>query len=735
MTDFAGHIGRTVQDSTPWWSTPPARHELPPNIITILFDDTGWSDFGCYGSEINTPNIDSLASNGLRYNNFHVTPLCSPSRASLMTGRNHHNVGMRSLADTDTGFPSGRGRIDPDVPMLPKLLQNQGYATYMVGKWHLTPSHEITPAGPYGTWPLQSGFDKYYGFLGGCTDQLIPEIYQDNHSFIPELSKDYHLSEDLADRAISNLREHASFRSTAPFFLNLWFGATHAPFQVDKSFIDPYVPVFEKGWDQTREDRLAQQKASGLVPENTKLTPRNDDIPAWDSLSDDEKRLFTRLQACFAGFLEHTDVQIGRLIAELKRLNMFDNTVILILSDNGASREGGPNGAVDTNSNYSGQPETVAQMLPRIDDIGGPKGPAFYPQGWAMAGNTPFRRYKQYVELGGVRSPLVVHWPRSIRENEKTRKQFLHAVDIAPTLMDLAGAPRATPFDGQSFVDSLTKASASSPRQSQYWEMFGRRAVYSDGWKAVSSHEKGDDYAEDQWRLHQLAEDFSECVDLADANPKKLKEMQDIWWREAEANQVLPLDDRTLVDIIGFRQPNGIMSDDEVTFYPGMAHIPHTTMITSSERPMDVTAVFKETVGTQSGVLLSSGDVWGGYTLYVQRRALVFEHVRMGHRVTCQTTLTEKAAECGFRLRPNHDATATVYLTIDGFDVEQVQIPQVAGHLSFWGMDIGQDAGQQVSPAYSGEFAFPDQVLDKVVIRFIEQADAPTQARLVEMAE
>jgi len=342
MAGFPGHIGRTVQDSTPWWPTPPLRHELPPNIITILFDDTGWSDFGCYGSEIKTPNIDALASDGLRYNNFHVTPLCSPSRASLMTGRNHHNVGMRSLADTDTGFPSGRGRINPDVPMLPKLLQNQGYATYMVGKWHLTPSHEITPAGPYRTWPVQSGFDKYYGFLGGCTDQLVPEIYQDNQSFIPKLGEDYHLSEDLTDRAISNLREHASFRSTAPFFLNLWFGATHAPFQVDKSYIDPYVPVFEKGWDQTREDRLAQQKSSGLVPKNTELTPRNDDIPAWDSLSDDEKRLFTRLQACFAGFLEHTDVQIGRLIAELKRLDMFDNTVILILSDNGASREGGP---------------------------------------------------------------------------------------------------------------------------------------------------------------------------------------------------------------------------------------------------------------------------------------------------------------------------------------------------------------------------------------------------------
>ncbi len=708
---------------------------MPPNIIIILFDDTGWSDFGCYGSEIRTPHINALAEDGLCYNNFHVTPLCSPSRASLLTGRNHHNVGMRNLADTDTGFPSGRGRVRSDIPMLPKLLQDQGYATYMVGKWHLTPAQEITPAGPFDAWPLQSGFDKFYGFLGGCTNHYAPELHEDNHTAHPKFGDGYHLSEDLADRAVSYLREHATYRPNAPVFMNLWFGATHAPFQVESRYLDPYVPIFEKGWDRTREDRLARQIEMGIVPEGTELTPRNDEIPAWDSLNQDARRLYIRLQACFAGFLEHTDEQIGRLVAELKRLEMFDNTVILIMSDNGASREGGPDGAVDTNANYSGQPESVAEMLPRLDDIGGPNGPALYPQGWAMAGNTPFRRYKQYVDLGGVRSPLVIHWPRSIRETTEVRNQFLHAIDIAPTLMELAGNSRAAAFDGQSFATSFSHSKATAPRQTQYWEMFGRRAIYSDGWKAVSSHEKGEDYAADEWRLYDLKLDFSECHDLSNVHPRKLRELQDIWWREAEANDVLPLDDRTLVDIINFRQPNGIMAADEVTLYPGTSHIPNALMITSTERSMDITAYFRATLDMAEGVLISSGDSRGGYTLYIKDQSLSFEHVQKGNRVSCSTGIGKHSQTCGLQLWVNPDATAVAKLMVDEVEATCVHIPRVACHLSFWGLDVGRDVGLQVSDSYAGNFAFPDALLDRVVLRFFEDADAPTQARLIEMAE
>ena len=735
MTDFPGKIGRTVDESVPWWPTPQADEEIAPNIVTILFDDTGWSDFGCFGSEIRTPNIDALAGRGLRYSNFHVTPLCSPTRAAFLSGRNHHNVGMRCLADTDTGFPNGRGAIHRDVRLLPDMLRDGGYGTYMIGKWHLTPAHEVTPAGPYQNWPTSRGFDRYYGFLGGCTDHYAPELIQDNHTVDPPLRPAYHLSEDLCDRAIVYLRDHAAFRRRTPFFLNFCFGATHAPIQVDRKYIDPYVPVFEKGWDRTREDRLARQKAMGLVPENTELVPRNPDVPAWDSLGADEQQLYTRLQAAFAGFLEHSDEQIGRLVAELKKLDLFDNTIIVIMSDNGASREGGQHGAVDVNAPYSGAPETVAQMIERIEDIGGPKGPAHYPQGWAMAGNTPFRRYKQYVELGGVRSPLVVHWPMGIEPAGEVRHQFLHVVDLAPTLMDIAGDRRAGKFDGASFRLTLNDPEAPAPRNTQHWEMFGRRAIYCDGWKAVSEHEKGEDYAADAWRLYDTRNDFSECHDLAAQRPEKLKELQDIWWQEAEANDVMPLDDRTLVDIIVFRQPNGLMGEPEVTLYPGQGHIPQLSMITSSERSMEVTAYFNRGWNGEEGVLLSAGDRAGGYTLYVLAGRLVFEHVRLGERHVIGCDMPKGAMMCSLAMAVAADKSARARLLADGREIGSGFIPHISHHLSFWGLDVARDGGLPVTDAYEAPFAFSDETLDRLVIRFFEPVEPEKIAATAEVSE
>ncbi|QBY01388.1 arylsulfatase [Rhodophyticola sp. CCM32] len=722
MTDFPGKIGRTVDESTPWW--PGAADSLPPNIVTILFDDTGWADFGCFGSEIRTPHIDALAGDGLRFNSFHVTPLCSPTRACLLTGKNHHHVGMRCLADTDTGFPNGRGTVRSDVPLLPELLRDQGFGTYMVGKWHLTPAQEVTPAGPHKNWPVSRGFDRYYGFLGGCTDHYTPELIQDNHSIDPPETEDYHLSEDLADRAITYLRDHTAFRRTSPFFLNLCFGATHAPIQVAKEFIDPYVPVFEKGWDQTREDRLARQKEMGLVPQDTDLVPRNPEVPDWDSLDADARRLYTRLQAAYAGFLEHSDVQIGRLVAELKRLDLFDNTIILVMSDNGASREGGDHGAVDCNAPYSGMPESVAEQIKRIDDIGGPNGPAHYPQGWAMAGNTPFRRYKQFVELGGVRSPLVVSWPLGLdAQGGGIRDQFLHAIDVAPTLLDIIGQRDAAPFDGASFRSALTDADTQAPRNTQYWEMFGRRAVYHDGWKAVSEHDKGDDYAADTWRLYDTRSDFSECHDLAAAHPDRLAALQDIWWQEAEANEVMPLDDRTLEDILVFRQPNGLMSQQSITFYSGQGHVPQISMVTATERSMDITAALVPRYGGAEGVLVSSGDDLGGYSLYIKEGALHFEHVWSRTRIIVSAALPEVFQTCGVRISVAGDKTAVATLVADGIELESGSIPRVSGHTSFWGLDVGRDAARQVSQAYTGPNAFPDEALDKVNITFRSPID------------
>ncbi len=735
MTEkFKGKIAETFEGSEPWW--PERRRGKSPNIITVVFDDTGWSDFGCYGSEIRTPTIDALAAKGLRYTNFHVTPLCSPTRACLMTGKNHHRVGMRCLADTDTGFPNGRGSIPQDTPLLPAMLRDRGYGAYMIGKWHLTPAHEITPAGPFSNWPVARGFDRYYGFLGGCTDHYAPELCQDNHSIDPPLSDGYHLTEDLCDRAIHYLRDHASCRGDEPVYLNICFGATHAPIQVERRYIDPYVELFEKGWDKVRENRLARQKTLGLVPENTELAPRNPEVPAWDTLSDDQKTVYTRLQSAFAGFLEHADEQLGRVVAELERLGMREDTIIVVISDNGASREGGDHGAVDTNAPYSGRPETVEEMMAKLDDVGGLAGPAHYPQGWATAGNTPFRRYKQYVELGGVRSPLVVNWPAGIANPGEVRDQFLHVVDLAPTLLGLSGETFDMDFDGADFSATFADAAAST-RSVQYWEMFGRRAVYADGWKAIAAHEMGEDYGQDEWTLFDTSNDFSETRDVADRNPEQLERLRAIWSEEAAANDVWPLDDRTLVDIIKFRQPNGLMARDEITLYPGQGHLAQVSMVTASERSMEITAHFSKPVGSDhpGGVLVASGDRHGGYAFYMKEGKLHFEHVRLGDRVTLSAPTGEPVHRCSVVIHVADDHSASAILFANRKRLGQRRIPLVSTHLSFWGLDVGRDAGIPVSDAYKAPFPFPDTELDRVVMRFYESITAEEIAMVLEAAE
>ena len=735
MVKFLGKISDTVEQSTPWWPEPKSKKDLSPNIITIVFDDTGWSDFGCFGSEINTPNIDNLSKNGLRYTNFHVTPLCSPTRASMMTGLNHHKIGMRNLSDTDTGFPNSRGVVNKKFPFLSERLRKKGYGTYMIGKWHLAPAHELTPAGPYENWPIKRGFDRYYGFLGGCTDQYLPELVQDNHMIDPPEQVGYHFSEDMVEKAKTYMQDHVTFRTNTPFFLNFCFGATHAPIQVDRKYIDPYVPVFEKGWDQTREDRLRKQKEMGLIPKDTELVPRNSKVRPWKQLNDDEKKLYTRLQASYAGFLEHSDEQIGKLVSELERLEILENTIIMVMADNGSSPEGGENGAVDVNAPYGRAPENVADMIGRLDDIGGPKGPAHYPEGWAVAGNAPFRRYKQWVELGGVRSPLVVSWPNGINAPGSCRNQFLHIVDLAPTLMEVSGKNISNQFDGSSFFPTFSDATVPSPRNVQYWEMFGRRAVYADGWKAVSEHEKGDDYDKDIWRLYNTKNDFSECHDVALKHPNKLKKMKEIWWAEAKVNNVFPLDDRSIVDIIDFRQPNGLMSRKEITLYPNQGHIPQMSMITSSERSMKITVNFSNYTSGTEGVLISSGESLGGYSLYILSGKLYFEHIRMGKRMEINGMLPKILKSCSLKMNVQADYSAKIDLKANDNQIGHGRIPRISNHLSFYGMDIGRDAAQRVSKNYETEFVFPKNKLKKISMRFYDNLNAEELASSIELTE
>lgn len=714
---FKGTIGRTVAESTPWWPEARPGQEKRPNIVMVILDDTGWSDLGCFGSEIATPNIDALAGNGVRFNNFHVTPLCSPTRASLLTGRNHHSVGMRFLADTDTGFPNSRGAIRRDIPMLPQTLREQGYGTYLVGKWHLAPLHEITAAGPFHNWPLARGFDGYYGFMDGCTDQYEPELYRDNHPVTAPRTENYHLSEDLAAQAVGYVRNHIAYRRHDPFYLQLALGATHAPFQAPRTFIDKYIDIFAKGWDQTRKDRLARQIELGLAPAGTRLAERNAGVIPWEELSEEEHTVYSHLQAAFAGFLEHADTQIGRLIETLKKWGEYDNTIFVLLSDNGASREGGPFGDVDTNAPYSGIRRTAVEQLPLLDRLGGPKGGAHYPEGWAMAGNTPFRQYKQFVDLGGVRSPLIMSWPNGATNPGAVRSQFFHAVDMAPTLLSLAGIEPTPGMDGTDMAKALASDSTDLGRDTQHWETLGHRAVWNDGWKAVTAHIPSQSYEDDTWRLYDTRNDFSESTDLAQWHPERLQELQRLWWKEASTHDVFPLDDRTLYELITDRGPHGLYADTTMVLRPGQGHVPLASAVTGSNRTITATAFVNGFDASCSGTLLSSGSIQGGYVFYVLNGGLVFEHSLLEDRVRLSAaSLPAGNVQLGFRILSRDGRSADVELLVNGIAVDQGSIPHVSAHLSFWGLDVGHAPGSTFTEAFRGPFPFTEGALDRIEI-------------------
>ncbi|MCA3720548.1 arylsulfatase, partial [Phenylobacterium sp.] len=512
QTSGRNDLGLTASESRPHWPEPARAPPGAPNVVCIVFDDLGFADLGCYGSEIATPNIDALAAGGLRYTNFHTAALCSPTRASLLTGRNHHSVGMGGLADWDLGFPGMRGRISRSAGTLAEMLRPAGYNTFATGKWHLTPTFETSQAGPFDQWPLQRGFDRYYGFLEGETSQWHPELVLDNHHIEAPDREGYHLSEDIVDQSIGFIRAQRTITPEKPFFLYICLGAQHAPHHAPKTFIDRYESVFEKGWDATRADRLARQKALGLVPADTVLPDRNPGVKPWDALSDDERRLAVRLQAAFAGMLEHADLQVGRLVNWLSEQGCLENTLIILISDNGASQEGSPFGTVNALRYFNGVRDTLAENLEHIDAIGEAHLNNNYPLGWAMAGNTPLRRYKQNTHGGGVRDPLVVHWPAGIRSGGEIRHQFHHVCDIAPTILEVTGvSPPAEihgvtqqPIEGTSFGYTFDGGAEPTRKRTQYFEMLGHRGIWHEGWKAVTWHKPGTAFDADQWELYHL---------------------------------------------------------------------------------------------------------------------------------------------------------------------------------------------------------------------------------------
>src|SRR6202011_1962938 len=520
---FEGEVRATARESTPWWPPQAKAPAGAPNILIVLFDDVGFSDFGCYGSPIATPTIDATAGRGLRYTGFHTTAMCSTKRAALLTGRNHHSVGVGCLANFDSGYPGYRGKISNEASTLAEMLRPHGYRNYMLGKWHVTSLTESGATGPFDGWPLGRGFDRYYGFMDAETDQYAPELVLDNSSIDPPgtYQSGYHLTADLVDQSIRFLAGHAAERPDAPWLLWLPLGACHAPHQAPFDLIKSYDEVFKEGWDVERDRRIARQKAIGIVPPATRLPPRNDGVQPWESHSAEERRFFTRLQSAYAAMLDHADRHIARLVAFLERTGMLANTLVLVLSDNGASQEGGPLGFVNSAGPRNLRPEPFVEKLARIDDIGGPDTHSNFPLGWAMAANTPLWRYKQNTHGGGIRDPLVISWPQGMPARGELRHQFAHACDLAPTILALVGvaAPeeisgvRQMPLEGTSFALSLKDATVPSKPRPQYFEMFGHRGLWHAGWKAVAFHPPGTPYENDQWELFHLDEDFSETND------------------------------------------------------------------------------------------------------------------------------------------------------------------------------------------------------------------------------
>ncbi len=730
MGEFAGTIGTTVTESTPHWPAPPTPPAGRTNVLMVLLDDVGFADFGCYGSEVATPTIDRLAQAGLRYTGFHTTAMCSTTRAALHTGRNHHAVGMGCLANFDSGYPGYRGKIAADAPLLSEMLRPLGYRNYMVGKWHCTPLTETGPTGPFDGWPLGRGFDRFYGFLDAETDQYSPELVCDNThvSAQGDHASGYHLTEDLVDHAIGYVTSHEAATPDIPWFMLLAPGACHAPHQAPVDLIDHYADVFATGWDATRDGRLAEQIRLGIVPAGTVLPDRNLGVQAWADHTPDEQRLFARLAGAYAAMLDHFDQHLGRLIATLDATGMLDDTIVIVMSDNGASQEGGPLGFVNAMAPFNMIKESLDDKLARIDDIGGPDTHSNFPLGWAMAANTPLKRYKQNTHSGGVRDPLVIAAPRRLVDASHAgtlRHQFCHVNDVVPTVLDLLGvdSDARPPLDGVSFASTLGEPDAVTAKTEQYFEMFGHRGIWQNGWKAVAFHWPGTPFDDDTWELYDLTTDFNENIDLAEREPDRLTALQAAWWEQAKANQVLPLDDR-FGERFAENAARHAGARTNFTFWSGMGHVPSDVAPDLRSRSYEIMAHINPSgdAGDRDGVLIAHGDATCGYSLFVRDGHLVHDlNIGGTHQiVTSDRPVPADATSLGFRMRRTGEGPfphGVGTLLIDGEPAGQMETDQIFWLMISWsGLDIGLDRGTTVSDYdRSGRFLGPNSYQGELV--------------------
>ena len=749
-TPFTGRIGRTASTSEAAWPQPVRAKAGAPNVLVFLLDDVGFAQLGCYGSDIRTPTFDRLAAGGLRYRDFHTTAICSPTRACLLTGRNHHSNGVGIIQEMATGFPGYNGMVPKENGFLSEILLAQGYATFGIGKWHLTLAGEYASGASKARWPLSRGFERFYGFLGGKTNQWAPTLVHANHYIEPPKRPEegYHLNADLADHAIEYLTDLRTVAPGKPFFMYYCLGAGHAPHHVEPEWIDKYRGKFNMGWDKWREAVFARQLKMGIVPPGTALAPRPDQVKAWDTLSADAKKLYATQMEVYAAFLEQTDHHIGRVIAFLERLGELDNTIVMLASDNGASAEGGEHGSFNECQFPNRVEASVEDNLRHLDDWGSVKSYPNYSWGWAWAGNTPLRRWKRYLHQGGMSDPLIVHWPKGIAARGEVRDQYVHVTDVAPTLLDALGiaAPAVLngvtqrPLEGVSFAHTLGDAGAVTKKQAQYYEMIGSRAIWMDGWKAVVEQPQGEMMTEamlsaQKWELYHVAEDFSESTDLADQHPERLAALIERWWVEAGKYNVLPLDSRMQLRM-GERKPSTVPDSNRFVYFMGMAPQFEYTAVNVKNRSHSIVADVEIPPQGAEGVLLAHGSWFAGYSLYVKDGLLTYVHNYLGlaeYRICATEALAPGKATLEFRFTRTGEHQGRGALFVNGREVGAGEIPRTIPAVietSGEGLCCGYDSGLPVTPDYRAPFRFTGRIA-QVVVNVGEGAapDADSQLR------
>jgi len=751
---FNGVINLDVRDSKPDW-TPYELTRPPkdaPNVLIVLFDDTGLAAWSPFGGRINMPTLQKLSDNGLRYSQWHTTALCSPTRSTFLTGRNHHVNRSASIVEGADGYPGAAGRLPAECATMGQVLQDNGYSTYWIGKDHNVPTEDGSASGSKSEWPLQKGFDRFYGYLGGETNQWFPDLVEDNkyidQPYRPE--QGYHLSKDLADQALRMLRDQRQATPSKPWFL--WFcpGANHAPHHSPKEYADKYKGKFDDGYEAYREWVLARMIEKGICPKDTVLTPINplpedvaktapaDMVRPWNTLNDKEKKLFSRMAEVYAGFSEYTDAQVGRIIEFLESTNQMENTIIFYCADNGASGEGTPNGSVNENKFFNGYPDDLEENMKYLDVLGSPDTYNHYPTGWATAFSTPFKMFKRYSQFaGGTCDPLVIHWPKGIKAKGEVRHQYHHSTDIVATILDVIGLemPKVYrgveqyPLNGVSMRYSFDDATAATHKKTQYYEMLGTRGIWHDGWKAAALHAPISGvghFDKDVWELYHVDSDYSESKNLAKENPEKLKELIDLWFSEAKKNFVLPLDDRTAIELLAIQHPTTEPLRSRYIYYPGTSPVPESIAVNVRGRSYKIIADVDLT-SDSAGVIFAHGSRFGGHALFIKDRRLYYvynflgikpeqkfvssEPLQPGKHTLGMAFAREKSGKYG-------ESIGTTQLYVDEKVVAEGPMKTQPGHFTLCGdgLCVGLDSEDQVTSEYTAPNKFSDGTIIGVAV-------------------